>query len=222
MRPLRWTVQRLAAAATAITALLSATPALAADADAGESDAVDVVLRDPPPTHRTVLLEANPLSLVTISRFSANIVVAPSEHHALVLSPYAAWPSTNPIAVYSNDGSQYWTLPHQTFDSVGLELGYRYYFGQGGPRGLFLGPSLIGAAVFGKAQDGAATNFANLGIAADVGYQMLVADRLSLSAGIGLQYTFSTASIPSQQFPAEIYVNDGLRPRFLLSIGWAF
>ena len=103
-----------------------------------------------------------------------------------------------------------------------VEIGYRYYFGQGGPRGLFLGPSLILGAFDAKAQNGTSTSYADFGLAADIGYQVLVADRVSLSLGAGLQYTATSKSIPDQQFPAEIYANDGLRPRVLASLGWAF
>ncbi len=156
-------------------------------------------------------MELSPLALFTIHRVSANVVIVPADHHALILSPFYAWVTTNPVYVFEAAGNST-QLPTQRFDALGGEIGYRYYFGRGGPRGLFLGPSLILAWVKAGAEDGAETSFADLGIAADVGYQMLVADRLALSAGAGLQATVTSKSIPNQQFPAELYANSGVRP----------
>jgi len=51
---------------------------------------------------------------------------------------------------------------------------------------------------------------------------VLIADRVALSLGGGLQYTATSESIPSQQWPAQIYANNGLRPRVLISAGYAF
>jgi hypothetical protein len=110
----------------------------------------------------------------------------------------------------------------QHFNGLGGEIGYRYYWGANGPRGLFVGPSLILGWFDAQPQNGSSTQYLQYGLAADIGYQMLVADRVSLSLGGGLQYTAETKNIPNQQFPAELYANSGLRPRVLLSMGWAF
>jgi len=190
-------------------------------AESADDQPVDVVLHEAPPPRRTVSIELNPVPLVTIHRLSANVVIVPRDHHALVVSPFYAWTTTAPIYVMDALGNST-ALPAQSFDALGGELGYRYYFGLGGPRGLFLGPSLLLAWVKAGAQDGADASFLNFGLAADVGYQTLVADRVALSAGVGLQYTATSKTIPDQQFPAELYANAGVRPRFLLSCGWAF
>jgi hypothetical protein len=201
-----------------IGALSFATRTAAAD----EAPPPDVKLKMPAPPQRTVTVEWNPLALVTIGRLSANVVITPTDHHALILSPFYAWATTQPIYVFSDSNTAGTPLPTQKFKGFGGEIGYRYYFGQGGPRGLFLGPSLILAAFDANAQNGTSTSYLDFGLAADVGYQVLVADRVSLSIGAGLQYTATSKSIPDQQFPAEIYANDGLRPRVLASLGWAF
>jgi hypothetical protein len=182
---------------------------------------VDVAIKLAPPPRRSVLVEWNPLGLFTIGRLSANLVVAPADHHALILSPFYAWTNTQPITVYSDQGPTA-QLPTQHFEGFGGELGYRYYFGQSGPRGVFIGPSLILGWFQATAQNQTSTQYLQYGLAADVGYQMLVADRVSLSLGAGLQYTAETKDLPNQQFPAELYANSGLRPRVLLSAGWAF
>ncbi|AKU96427.1 hypothetical protein AKJ09_03091 [Labilithrix luteola] len=189
---------------------------------AAEPDsAVDVVVRDPVPPRRYVTVEWNPLALFTINKVSANVIVAPVDHHALAFSPFYAWTSTAPIFVFDDAGNPT-RLPEQKFKGFGAELGYRYYFGEGGPRGFFVGPSLIAGSFDATAQDGTKTHFFDLGLAADAGYQMLLADRVALSLGGGVQYVWTTKSIPDQQFPSRVYANRGVAPRLLLSLGWAF
>jgi hypothetical protein len=204
-----------------VTAAVAALLGRAALAE--EPPPVDVAIHEPRPPRRVVAVEFNPLSLI-IGRLSANVVVAPTDHYSLILSPFYAWATTQPIYVSPSDGSGPPTLPLPTqhFSGFGSELGYRYYFGRGGPRGFFVGPSLIAGWFTATAQNGSQLQYLDYGLAADVGYEMLVADRVALSLGGGLQYTTTSKSLPNQQFPAEIYANAGLRPRVLLSCGWAF
>ncbi len=177
-------------------------------------------MKDKPPAGRWLALEWNPLALI-IGKVSVNAVIVPVDHHALVLSPFFATTTTNPIDVYDPSGNAT-QLPAQKFWGVGGEIGYRYYTGLGGPRGLFAGPSLILGAMTAEAQNGTSTSYMDLGLAADVGYQMLVVDDLSLTLGAGAQYSFPSRSIPGQQFPADVYANARVFPRALASIGWAF
>jgi hypothetical protein len=195
--------------------------ATTATAMAEPEAAVDVVVRDPPPPRRVVCIEWNPLPLFTIGKASADVVVVPVEHHALVLSPFYSWTKTVPIYVIDDAGNAT-QLPEQKFAGFGGEVGYRYYAGDGGPRGFFVGPSLILASFEATADDGTKTSFLDFGLAADAGYQMLVADRVALGLGGGVQYLWTTKSIPDQQFPSRIYANRGLAPRVLASLGWAF
>jgi hypothetical protein len=178
-----------------------------------------------------VSVEWNPLALF-LERFSLNAVVVPGNHHALVLSPFYTWTSTAEWAssldsqgngLKDANGSNYQlNVPSQSFKGFGGELGYRYYFDQGGPRGFFLGPSLILAAITAKAYNGKETSIVDMGVAADVGYQALIADSVAVSLGGGLQYTFPNKYIPDQQLPAAIVANKEFHPRLLLSFGYAF
>jgi hypothetical protein len=186
----------------------------------------DVVLHEAPSPHRTLTLEWNPLALF-IDRFSVNAVLAPGDHHALVLSPFYTWANTVPYATGIDANGN--PLPGgtlnvlaQTFHGFGGELGYRYYFDLGGPRGIFIGPSLILAAITATAGNGSQTSFADFGLAADVGYEALLADTIAVSVGAGAQYAWPSKSIPDQQLPASIYANKGVQPRLLLSLGYAF
>jgi hypothetical protein len=194
---------------------------------------VDVVIHEAPPPRRVLSIEWNPLALIIGKWLSVNLVVAPIDHHALVLSPFYASTTTVPICVVSDSGAQSpdcmasisvpaVKLPKQTFSGFGGELGYRYYVGLGGPRGLFAGPSLLIASMTAKAADGSETQFLDYGLAADIGYEALVADRIALTLGGGVQYTTTNKSLPNQQLPAAIYANGGVRPRLLVALGYAF
>lgn len=197
---------------------LASTSTTAAFAEAPR--AVDVTIALAPPPRRWVAIEFNPVSLI-IGKISANLIIVPIEHHGLVLNPFFASTSTVPIFVYDDAGNAT-QLPVQKFMGGGGELGYRYYFGRGGPRGLFIGPSFILGDYSATAQDGSSSSFLSFGGAADIGFQALVADRVSLSLGAGLQFNATSKTIPQQQFPADVYANTGFRPRLLASIGCAF
>jgi hypothetical protein len=220
---------------TIVAALIAGTVATSRTASADEAAPadrpVDVALLETPSPHRTFSIEWNPLALF-IDRLSANVVITPGDHHALVVSPFYTWTTT---AEYStslnadgtplvNSAGQPYELnvPSQSFKGFGGEIGYRYYFAEGGPRGVFLGPSLILGLINAKAYDGNETSVFDLGFAGDVGYEALVGDTISITAGAGLQYTFPNKYIPDQQLPTEIYVNKELHPRLLLSLGYAF
>ena len=183
-------------------------------------EAVDVALIQPPPPRRFLALELNPLAAAALHRYSANIIFAPFEHHALILSPFHTYARTYAINLYDDDGDPL-QLPVQRFFGWGAELGYRYYTGNGGLRGLFLGPSLIADRMTAYAQNGSQTSYVYYGLAADVGYQVLVTDRVSLSLGAGLQYARPSKDIPKQGFQAKYYANSTVLPRLLVSIGWA-
>jgi len=219
-------------------------PKAAASADAtspNEYDTVpagpvNVTLPDPPPPRRYALIEWNPLPLLVMNtgtkpdpngpkqgglgKLSANIVLAPLEHHALILSPFYALTRTTPVTTY-DDQLNPTQLPVQTFRGYGTELGYRYYAGRGALRGFFAGPSLIIASFTATAQNGSKTPYVDYGIAADVGYQALVIDRISLSLGAGLQYTTTNKAIPEQMLWAKVFANTALLPRALISVGYA-
>src|SRR5260370_37259905 len=63
---------------------------------------VACVIRDPPPRRRLLAFELNPLPLVTLGKLSGNLVVVPTDHHALIVSPFYARTSTEPIYVYDD------------------------------------------------------------------------------------------------------------------------
>jgi hypothetical protein len=180
---------------------------------------VDVVIKDEPLPRRYVLVEWQPLPLV-VGQVAANLVVMPIEHHAIIISPTYMSLSTAPISTFDDAGNAT-PVAEQKFKGHGGEIGYRYYFGHDGPRGLFVGPS--GAyEYFNETGPGSSkSTYHRLGLAADVGYQVLVADRVSLSLGGGVQYTWTNTPVFTPQFPANAIANGGFLPRLLLSLGVA-
>jgi len=207
---------KLSACAAFTFAALTSGIALAEEPTPG----VDVVIPDEPPPRRILTIQFNPLPAI-LGKFSADVIITPVSHHALVLSPSYLSVETAPIYIFDEAG-QPTQLPKQKFYGFGGELGYRYYFGERGPRGFFLGPSFMLSSLTAEAQDGSKTRFLDYGFAADVGYQALLWDNVALTLGSGVQYTKTDKAIPDQQFPAKLFANGGVRPRLLLSVGWAF
>jgi hypothetical protein len=224
---MRTRMTRLCIASMTVSAALATMLTAATNAAADPPPPVDVVLREPPPAQRTLTVEWNPLALI-VGKVSANVVIVPIDHHALVLSPFYASTTTVPIWIVDPNappnpmGGTNVQLPTQTFEGFGGEIGYRYYLGHGGPRGFFAGPSFIVASMTAKAQDSSQLSFWDYGLALDIGYEALVADRVALALGGGAQYVTTSKSIPDQQLPAAVYANSAVRPRALVSVGYAF
>ncbi len=198
---------------------------------------VDVAIIEPAPARRLVALEWNPLPLFVmhtgtrpsdpgrpaqggLGKLSANVVIAPLEHHAIIVSPFYVLTRTTPITIFDADANPT-RLPIQTFSGYGTELGYRYYSGRGGLRGFFAGPSLIFGAFTATAENGSKTPYLDYGFAVDAGYEALVVDRVALSLGAGLQYTTPDKHIPEQMLWAKVFANSVVLPRFLVSVGYA-
>jgi len=207
---------KLAACAAFAFAAATSGAAVAQEAKPG----VDVVIRDEAPPRRILTIEFNPLPAI-LGKLGANVIITPVSHHALVLSPAYVSVETAPIYIF-DDAGQPTQLPKQKFSGFAGELGYRYYFGERGPRGFFLGPSFLLSSLIAEAQDRSKTRFLDYGVAADIGWQALLWDNVALTLGGGVQYTKTDKPIPDQQFPAKLFANGGVRPRLLLSVGWAF
>ena len=164
---------------------------------------------------RRMTLEVNPLGPF-IGQWGGAIELLPARHHALILSPYY-------YATRTGQG------PENFFQGVGGEIGYRWYSSPNGPRGFFLGPSLIlgafvaqGAALDASHPAPSPSTFYNLGMALDVGYQAIIADRLVIGLGVGAQSIYVTKTFLDQEWPSSVHTNSRLYPRALLSFGYAF
>jgi MYXO-CTERM domain-containing protein len=184
-----------------------------ADAEASAAPAVAPELSDAPlgarGEARRFALSWNPFTL-HLERASLNLEVLARSHHVAVITLFGARTKTNEDS-YEN-----------VFEGLGGELGYRWYSGHDGPRGLYVGPSLLLARFWAVPARGETIPFWNLGLAVDVGWQAIVADRWVVGVGAGAQYTVPTASFPAQELPASVYAIRGLRPRLLMALGYAF
>jgi hypothetical protein len=201
--------------------LLAAAPR-PARADTVDERRASTPVRDEAPPRRVLTLEWNPVALL-LQRVSLNVEVAPAEHHAIVLTPFYFYARTSgfkrpaPGLPGTNE-----VVEAQRFEGFGGEIGYRYYGGAGGARGPYAGVSVFAMFPTATAGNGTQTSFTDYGVAADVGYQALIASHWLVSVGGGVQYTFVSRSIPNQQEPASVYANRGVLPRLDVSLGYAF
>lgn len=172
------------------------------------------------PVLRRGSLSYAPLPLL-VGRVGLELVLVPRQHHGLVVSPFYASSTTAAVTIFDDQGNGT-QLPEQRFYGGGAELGYRYYFGASGPRGIFVGPSVILAGMQAVAQNGDTLGYLLYGGAVDGGYQLLLADRIALTLAGGLQVTGTSQPLPAQQYPAHVYANFAVLPRILASVGVAF
>lgn len=174
----------------------------------GEGTLRDAPLFEPSGQRRRFTFTYNPLTLFLV-RAEASFEAMLDDHHVLQATLFYGSTTTNSDS-------------NNTFRGGGGELGYRWYSGTAGPRGLYIAPSFLGAYYEAIPQRGATVTYANLGGAIDVGYQAIFADRWVAGLGGGLQYTVPTVTFPAQELPASVYAIRGLRPRLLLALGVAF
>jgi hypothetical protein len=167
---------------------------------------------------KSVAVQGNPLGLV-IGRYSADLEYLPAPHHAFHLTPVG-----------------YFALPGvaDELTGFGAEVGYRWYSGQYGPHGFFVGASFVAMSLryLHAAQQGVTldppqdTSYVQLGGALDVGYQIVFLGNFAAGAGVGVQYTTDSTQAPTFETPNhslnDLLYGPGLRPRIVLSLGAAF
>jgi hypothetical protein len=164
-----------------------------------------------------IALEVNPLGLA-IGRYSISAEYLLAKHHALTLSPfYANAPVTATINGKEIDGG--------ALTGFGGELGYRYYTGSKGANGFFVGPSAL-FGVYSQSAPGGATSqsFSAIGGAVDIGGQAIIGPGIVIGGGFGLQYTKNSEELDTANLnlASAVIAGGGVRPRFLLSLGYSF
>ncbi|MDB4940735.1 MAG: hypothetical protein JWP97_269 [Labilithrix sp.] len=172
---------------------------------------------------KNVSLTVNPLGLA-IGRYSVSGEYLVARHHAISLNPfYAHAPVTVTVNGKEIDGG--------SLNGFGGELGYRYYTSSKGPAGFFVGPSLLlghysQSAPSGNQPSGSngSDSFSSYGAAIDIGGQGVVGPGIVIGGGFGLQYTKTSQDIDTGNLnlASAIIAGGGIRPRFLLSLGYAF
>jgi hypothetical protein len=168
-------------------------------------------------------IELNPMAAL-IGRYSVQGEYLFAPHHALVVNPFFTYA---PIKITSQGQD----IDGGSLVGFGTEVGYRFYSGDAGADGFFIGPSAIGAFYSQSAPTGvngaaAATSdsFGSFGGALDLGAQKMFGPGVLVGAGFGLQYTKTTKSIATDNLnlASAIIAGGGLRPRFLATVGFAF
>jgi hypothetical protein len=112
----------------------------------------------------------------------------------------------------------------------GGELGYRFYTGSKGANGFYVGPSVLFASYSTSTPDGSSAgssssnSFTSVGGAIDIGGQAIIGPGVIVGGGFGLQYTTTSEEFDTDNFnlASAVIASGGVRPRFLLSAGYAF
>ncbi|HET7543651.1 MAG TPA: hypothetical protein VFK05_27450 [Polyangiaceae bacterium] len=177
--------------------------------------AVLVPTEKPDEPHPFTLL-FNPIGLF-VGRYSIQAEYQPVLHHAITLNPFYDHTS---VKVTTNGVEE----DIGSVSGGGAELGYRYYTGRKGPNGFFVGPSFLFAA-YTQTQTGVPDlSFTSFGAAVDVGGQAVIGSGFVIGGGFGMQWTKNSKDINTDNynFTSALIAGDGVRPRFLFSLGYAF
>jgi hypothetical protein len=160
-------------------------------------------------------LELNPLGFA-IGRYSINVEYMLARHHALILTPF--FDSTT-VTVNSVDVG--------SLKGFGGELGYRFYTGDRGMNGFYIGPSVLFASWSQSSNLANVPNgdsFTAIGGALDLGGQAVIGPGVIVGGGFGLQYTKNSIDVNTDNLniASAAIAGGGVRPRFLLSVGYGF
>jgi hypothetical protein len=164
---------------------------------------------------KTIGLELNPLGFA-IGRYSVNIEYMLARHHALILTPFF-----DHTTVTVND------VDVGSLNGFGGELGYRFYTGDRGMNGFFIGPSVLFAS-WSQSSDipnaPSGDGFTAIGGALDLGGQAVIGPGVIVGGGFGLQYTSNSIDVETKDLniASAAIAGGGVRPRFLLSVGYGF
>lgn len=172
---------------------------------------------------KSISLGVNPLALA-IGRYSIQGEYLPAPHHAITLNPFFVHA---PVTASVNGQD----VDLGSLNGFGGELGYKFYTGSKGPNGFYVGPSLIlghysASAPSGTAAAGSSGNdsFTSYGAALDIGGQAIVGPGIVIGGGFGLQYTKNSQDLNTSDLnlASAVIAGGGIRPRFLLSLAYAF
>lgn len=166
----------------------------------------------------------NPLALI-VGRYGANGEVLFARHHAVVASGYLQTFSTTMLRALMPSVE----LAQVPQSRLGGELGYRFYSGDAGPTGLFVGPSAVAVPIaYPRVTEelrAEVVSFMAYGAALDVGVQAIIGPGFTLGGGVGVM-ALAWQPPASAQAPAGVtapsYPTPHVLPRLLVMAGWAF
>ncbi|MGZ3418345.1 MAG: hypothetical protein ACXWUG_13080 [Polyangiales bacterium] len=168
-------------------------------------------------THKQYTVTANPLSF-GIGRYGADLQWLPLQHHAIVLNPFFSSTTAHVESSANGVTASY----DEKFSGFGGELGYRFYTGERGANGFFIGPSLLLGTYTAKAGNADSVAFTSVGYAVDIGGQHVFSNGFTIGGGFGLQHTSVNKDFTDLPLTAAVLAGGGWRPRFLLSLGYSF
>lgn len=185
----------------------------------------DKVLEPGSDAPRRFSVELNPLA-IGAGRYGINIEYALARHHVITGSGfYQAFPSylLGVIMAKAIDTS------HGAAGRPGGELGYRFYTGQRGANGFFVGASGVAMPLplphVTPDYKGDVVTVMGFGGALDVGIQAITDSGFTIGGGLGAMYlAYDTPNLPNAPAgvaPVKLYAPHFL-PRALLSAGWSF
>ena len=168
----------------------------------------DIVVYVEPPMAYPVAVTLNPLGLFG-GRLSANLEVQLEPHHSLFVSP-------NVLAFHADRGdvnsliSEGFGLATQTSSSIGIELGYHYWWRWARAlHGPYLGPALLLGSTT-QASVGDPTHAQPYwGLAFETGWQEVMPGGFTAGIGLGLEFLRMAGT-------------GAVVPRLLLELGWSF
>jgi len=208
-------IANIAVTALGAAVVLTAGSALANAQSTIENDVnstTNEIDRNTQGVHREAI-ELNPLPFY-FGRLSANLEYMPVLHHAIILSPQITHTSSD-IAVTGGSNVS------QTFSGFGGEAGYRYYTGRKGLDGVFVGPSLI-LGFYNAGLPNGDQAFTTMGVAVDAGVKTVIYDHLMVGAGAGIQWLKVSHDFNDLPTRSEMAVGNGVKPRILAEVGYAF
>jgi hypothetical protein len=137
-----------------------------------------------------------------------------------VLNPHFDHVSANVSESINGTSASY----SEGFTGFGGELGYRFYTGEKGANGFYVGPSLLVARYSTSVGGQSGESFSSIGAAVDAGGQWVIGPGVVVGFGFGLQYTSVSGDANTSGLPlsAAVIAGNGIRPRTLLTVGYAF
>lgn len=152
----------------------------------------------------------NPLSAI-VGRYSFDLIYLPARHHGIVFNPYGQFVSAEAGSVKTE------------YSNYGAELGYRFFTGERGANGFFIGPFATYTAYNTKTTSGgtsAEASFRAYGVGADLGGMHVFDFGLTIGGGFGLMWLRGSGG-DGAATSSTVKV-EGVLPRFLFSIGYSF
>lgn len=152
-----------------------------------------------------------------LGRIGVNVEWLPTTHHAIMV---------NPFGQFASAGEETSIGGKTSYTNFGGELGYRFYTGDRGANGFFIGPvvtlltssSTTTQNVNGARTEGS-TSFLAYGGGLDLGGQHVFKNGVTIGGGVGAMYLASSASSGASSTTIKF---EGVLPRLLFTAGYSF